>query len=39
MDDFWDLERADPPALRKSGREGFFFFGDEERRGIPCQEV
>jgi hypothetical protein len=35
MDDFLELERADALALRKAGGEDFFFFGDEERRGIP----
>jgi hypothetical protein len=39
MDDFLDLERVVAPALRKAAREDFFFFGDEERRGIPCQPV
>jgi hypothetical protein len=39
MDDFLDLERADTPALRKAGREDFFFFWDERRRDIPYQQV
>jgi hypothetical protein len=37
MEDFLELERGASLALRKADCEDFFFFGDEERRDIPCQ--
>jgi len=39
MEDFLELERGTALALRKADCEDFFFFLDEERRDIPCQQV
>jgi len=39
MEDFLELEREAAPDLRKADCADFFFFGDEERRGIPWEKL
>jgi hypothetical protein len=39
MDEDLKIERAAALAMRGDDCEDFFFFWDEERRDIPCEQV